>query len=113
MDGIQGKINRKNGGIPPPPRGCADFTPSLRKKTHARKKASGKEKKMATYRGIEYLRKKLSTKRNRVLRRYKFYEMKNTARELGIATPERLRWLQSVLGWNAKAVDSLADRMVF
>lgn len=68
---------------------------------------------MATYRGIEYLRKKLSTKRNRVLRRYKFYEMKNTARELGIATPERLRWLQSVLGWNAKAVDSLADRMVF
>lgn len=48
-----------------------------------------------------------------MLRRYKFYEMKNIARDIGIASPERLQWLQSVLGWNAKAVDSLADRLEF
>lgn len=58
---------------------------------------------MADYRGIEYLRKKLNQKRSRVLRRYKFYEMKNVVRDMGIATPPRLQWLQSVLGWNAKA----------
>ena len=68
---------------------------------------------METYKGIDYLRKKLAQKRNRVLRRYKFYEMKNIARDIGIASPERLQWLQSVLGWNAKAVDSLADRLEF
>ena len=68
---------------------------------------------MAEYRGMEYLRKKLNRKRSRVLRRYKFYEMKNIARDLGIAIPNSLQWLQSVLGWNAKAVDSLADRLVF
>ena len=39
--------------------------------------------------------------------------MKNIARDIGIASPERLQWLQSVLGWNAKAVDSLADRLEF
>ena len=41
---------------------------------------------MAEYRGIEYMRKKLNRKRSRVLRRYKFYEMKNIARDMGIAT---------------------------
>ena len=68
---------------------------------------------MADYRGIDYLRKKLNRKRSRVLRRYKFYEMKNIARDMGIATPPSLQWLQAVLGWNAKAVDSIADRLVF
>lgn len=53
---------------------------------------------MADYRGIEYLRKKLNRKRSRVLRRYKFYEMKNIARDMGIATPPSLQWLQAVLG---------------
>ena len=68
---------------------------------------------MAEYRGIEYMRKKLNRKRSRVLRRYKFYEMKNIARDMGIATPPSLQWLQAVLGWNAKAVDSIADRLEF
>ena len=68
---------------------------------------------MAEYRGIEYLRKKLNRKRSRVLRRYEFYEMKNIARDMGIATPPSLQWLQAVLGWNAKAVDSIADRLEF
>ena len=53
---------------------------------------------MADYRGIEYLRKKLNRKRSRVLRRYKFYEMKNIARDMGIATPPSLQWLQALLG---------------
>ena len=64
-------------------------------------------------RGIEYLRRKLNRKRTRVLRRYKFYEMKNLVRDLGISTPPQLRAWNSALGWCAHAVDDLADRMVF
>lgn len=63
--------------------------------------------------GIEYLRAYLGRKRRRVDLRYKFYEMKNWTKDLGIATPPSLRGWQSVLGWNAKAVDALADRLVF
>ena len=65
------------------------------------------------YKGIEYLRRKLKAKERRVDLRYRFYEMKNFTRDLGIATPPSLRNWQSVLGWNAKAVDALADRLVF
>lgn len=68
---------------------------------------------MDGYRGMDYLKTKLSTKRTRVLRRYKFYEMKNVTKDLGISVPEHLRlWSQS-LGWCAKTVDALADRLVF
>ena len=63
--------------------------------------------------GIEYLRRKLDKKRWRVNLRYKYYEMKNVTRDLGISTPPGLRNWYSVLGWNAKAVDALADRLVF
>jgi len=63
--------------------------------------------------GIEYLRRKLNKKRWRVNLRYKYYEMKNVTRDLGISTPPGLRNWYSVLGWNAKAVDALADRLVF
>ena len=63
--------------------------------------------------GIEYLRRKLDKKRWRVNVRYKYYEMKNITRDLGISTPPGLRHWYSVLGWNAKAVDALADRLVF
>jgi len=63
--------------------------------------------------GIEYLRRKLDKKRWRVNVRYKYYEMKNVTRDLGISTPPGLRNWYSVLGWNAKAVDALADRLVF
>lgn len=65
------------------------------------------------YMGIEYLRRKLKMKERRVNLRYKFYDMKQLTRDLGIATPPSLRNWQSVLGWNAKAVDSLADRLIF
>ena len=68
---------------------------------------------MSEYRGIGYLRNKLSLKRTRVLKRYEFYEMKNIARDLGISTPPDLIGLKLALGWCGKAVDSLADRLVF
>lgn len=68
---------------------------------------------MENYKGIEYLRKKLVMKRSRVLTRYKYYEMKNIARDFQISTPPELAWLHSSLGWCAKAVDSLSDRLVF
>ncbi|MBR3599816.1 MAG: phage portal protein [Lachnospiraceae bacterium] len=68
---------------------------------------------MADYKGINYLRHKLDKKRVRVDLRYKFYEMKNSALDFNISTPPQLQWWQSVIGWCAKSVDSLADRLVF
>lgn len=68
---------------------------------------------MRDYMGMEYLRRKLNQKRQRVNLRYKYYEMKNYVRDFGISTPPELRGFTSSLGWCAKAVDSLADRVVF
>lgn len=65
------------------------------------------------YKGIDYLRRKLNIKRTRVLKRYKYYEMKNHVKDFGISTPPYLQNVQSVLGWCSNAVDSLADRIVF
>ena len=67
---------------------------------------------MPEYRGIEYLRGKLAEKRERVLVRYKFYDMKYFVRDFGIANREALQYLNSVVGWCGKAVDSMADRLV-
>ena len=64
------------------------------------------------YKGIEYLRRKLAQKKHRVNMRYKYYEMKNVTRDMGII-PHDLRYWFGTLGWCAKAVDSLADRLVF
>lgn len=68
---------------------------------------------MSNYKGIEYLRKKLEQKRERVLKRYKYYEMKNVVRDLNIAVPAEIKGLNTMLGWCAKAVDSVADRLIF
>ena len=68
---------------------------------------------MSELRGIEYLRTKLNHKRSRVNLRYRFYDMKNHAPDFEISTPPELRAYSSCLGWCAKAVDSLADRVVF
>ena len=68
---------------------------------------------MSTYKGIEYLRNKLNQKRERVLKRYKYYEMKNVVRDLNIAVPSEIKGLYSMLGWCSKAVDSVADRLIF
>lgn len=63
--------------------------------------------------GIGYLSKKLESKRNRGLLRYKYYEQKQTAKDLGISTPQGLEWFSTVNGWCTKAVDNLADRLQF
>ena len=68
---------------------------------------------MTEYKGIPYLRRKLNSKRQRVLTRYKYYEMKNVTIDFGISTPPDLALWQSVLGWCGTAVDALADRIVF
>ena len=69
---------------------------------------------MENYKGIEYLRSKLAIKRNRVLLRYRYYEMKNDNPDAGNIIPNNLKdRYRSVLGWCAKAVDSLADRLIF
>jgi len=65
------------------------------------------------YKGIPYLQNKLMRKRIRVQTRYKFYEMKNITFDFGISTPPDLRLWNSVVGWCAKAVDALADRLNF
>lgn len=69
---------------------------------------------MPEYKGIDYLRKKLSAKKTRIDERYKFYEMKHRAEDMEISTPPQLKWrMMSALGWCEKAVDSLSDRLVF
>ncbi|MBU5370256.1 phage portal protein [Enterococcus avium] len=65
-------------------------------------------------RGIEYLRKKLALHQSRVNMRYRQYAMKYQGRDVGITIPQHVRQnYRSVLGWCAKGVDSLADRLVF
>jgi len=65
-------------------------------------------------RGIAYLRNKLNVYRRGALYRQSVYDMKNTDISPGVTIPERLRQqYRSTLGWGAKAVDSLADRLVF
>ena len=65
------------------------------------------------YQGIEYLKKKLAQKQSRVNLRYNYYEMKNAVRDFNITIPKNWTFLKAVLGWSAKAVDALADRLVF
>lgn len=63
------------------------------------------------YYGIAYLERKLLLKKMYVDLRYRYYDMKNLTFDFGISTPPELRGFNSVLGWNAKGVDSLADRL--
>ena len=63
--------------------------------------------------GIGYLKNKLKVKYSRVVARYNYYEMKARIRDFGISSPPELRSWMGTLGWCAKAVDSLADRLVF
>lgn len=64
-------------------------------------------------RGIDYLREKLKLKRPKVLTRYKYYDMKNATFDFNISTPPELRSWNSCVGWCAKGVDTLADRLQF
>lgn len=64
--------------------------------------------------GMEYLQRKLVSHRNRVNIRYKQYAMKYIDQDVSVTIPRHIRGrYRSVLGWCAKGVDSLADRLVF
>lgn len=63
--------------------------------------------------GLNHLSKKLVSKEVRVRMRYSFYDMKNRVEEIKGIIPENFKWLSNSLGWCAKAVDALADRIVF
>ena len=64
--------------------------------------------------GIDYLRKKLDARKLRVDMRYKQYAMKHNEQMVGITIPPEIRnRYRSVIGWCAKGVDGLADRLVF
>lgn len=65
------------------------------------------------YKGLDYLRRKLAQKRTRVRLRYRYYEGKQIVRDFGISTPKALRGWMSTLGWCARGVDALADRLQF
>lgn len=65
-------------------------------------------------RGIDYLRRKLASCRLRVNLRYKHYAMQHQETPIGITIPPNVRaQYRATLGWTAKGVDSLADRLVF
>lgn len=67
-----------------------------------------------TEKGIGYLRYKLSTRKRRATIRYEQYAMKHADRAKGITIPVELSaQYRAILGWCAKGVDSLADRLVF
>lgn len=63
---------------------------------------------------IENLRKKLEHHKERVDLKYKLYDCKKEDMDIGITIPPAIRQrYRAVLGWCSKAVDSLADRLVF
>lgn len=69
---------------------------------------------MENLKGIQYLRKKLTTYRSGVDLRYSQYAMEHEEIDMGITIPPQIRrQYRAVLGWAAKGVDSLADRLVF
>lgn len=61
--------------------------------------------------GKDYLKSKLMLKRRRVEIRYDYYDMKNVAPYMSKMLPSEYAWLAHSLGWCAKAVDSLANRL--
>ena len=66
-----------------------------------------------TYQGVEYLKNKLAQKQSRINLRYNYYEMKKAVKDFNIVIPKEWSFLTATLGWCAKAVDALADRIVF
>lgn len=63
--------------------------------------------------GIDYLRAKLRNKSARVDLRYRYYDMKNKMKKITALIPPEFRSMAYSLGWCGKAVDSVADRMIF
>lgn len=63
---------------------------------------------------LDFLRKKLEKHKPRVDTRYKLYDSKKEDLDIGITIPPYIRQrYKAVIGWCSKAVDSLADRLVF
>lgn len=63
---------------------------------------------------LEFLRRKLNCFEPMVRKRYLYYDSKFRENDFGITIPPHIRQMyRSSLGWCAKAVDSLADRLVF
>ena len=63
---------------------------------------------------VDYLRNKLNTLQSGVREKYGWYEMTANAPEYSIVTPPELKiYYNATLGWCEKAVESLADRLVF
>ncbi len=66
------------------------------------------------YKGLEYLRNKLNKHKIRVEMRYKQYDMTYQEQMIGLTIPPALRaQYKATIGWSSKAVDCLADRLVF
>ena len=63
--------------------------------------------------GIDCLRQKLGQKQPRVNMRYQYYEMKQAMYGVSALIPPEFRSLSYSLGWCARAVDTLSDRIVF
>lgn len=64
--------------------------------------------------GLDYLRRKSNYHKRRVDTRYTYYDSKYQERDLGLVIPPDIRQrYRSCLGWCTKAVDALADRLVF
>lgn len=68
---------------------------------------------MAQHHGMSYLKNRLELKRNRVLLRYRYYDMKNTIRYFRTLIPQEFMWMAETLGWCGMAVDTLAGRLNF
>lgn len=65
------------------------------------------------YYGIEFLRGRLAARQTRVRLRYGYYEMKQAFSNVGSIIPPEFNAMKPVLGWCERAVDTLADRLVF
>lgn len=64
--------------------------------------------------GIDYLRQKLNLHKPRVDERYELYDSKYLNPEIGIVIPPYIRQrYRAVIGWCGKAVDVMADRLIF
>ena len=63
---------------------------------------------------LDFLRKKLNIYTPRIRTRYKQYDMKYQDANLSVVIPKEVSHrYRSVMGWCSKAVDALADRLVF
>lgn len=62
---------------------------------------------------LDYLKRKLAQKQTRVKLRYRYYEQKEHRIEDRLIPPWLKGMYQSTVGWCGKAVDELADRLIF